>query len=194
MKFTLVVWSLFLIACRSETRSQSANADSARRGSESPAPAPKDTAGSGLEVDSILDAMREGSPTVVATSRGDTVESQGGVGFGGDTAHAYALEVYRWNGARFIRIKRIVNFKADGYPRWTTSLRTLIPAVADSGQWVVLQCQVASRDDPWVFGSVFGGPAPWQPRHAWRFDTTAAAVREISTTDVKCSHMLGYED
>lgn len=192
MKSTLLVCTFLLIACRPETRSRAA--DSAQVQSETPSPVLKDTAGSGLEVDSVLDAMREGSPTTLTTYRGDTVESQGGVGFGGDTVHAYALEVYRWNGGRFLRIKRLASFKPDGSPHWTTSLRTSVAPVADSGQWVVLQCRVANSNDPWVFGSVFGGSAPWQPRHAWRFDTTAVALHEIPTTAVTCSHMLGYED
>jgi hypothetical protein len=138
--------------------------------------------------------MREDSPKTVATQHGDTLDLKGGVVFGNDTLHAYALEVYSWNGVGFVRIKRIVTFNADGYPKWSTSIRTVIPPIADSGQAVVLQCQVVDEEDPFVFGSVFGGNYPWRPRHAWRFDTTSATLREIATTDVKCSHMLGYED
>jgi hypothetical protein len=194
MKSVPLVLVFLGVACRSETSSQSASAESTRSEVQVSAPTVKDTIGSGMLVDSILDAMREGSPSTVPTLRGDTLESQGGVGFGGDTVHRYALEVYRWDGSRFLRIKRLASFKPDGSAQWTTALRTLVPPVADSGQWVVLQCEVDSTPDPWVFGSVFGGNAPWQPRHAWRFDTTAAALREIQTKDVKCSHMLGFED
>ena len=192
MKIAFLVCLFLFAACRSDSRSQSTVSESTRAQEQTASLVIKDTAGAGAVSDSILDAMTEGSPSTVTTSRGDTLESQGGVGFG--VNGAYALEVYRWNGARFVRIKRAAGHTADGYSEWTTSLRTLLSPVADSGQWVVLQCQVASRDDPWVFGSVFGGPAPWQPRHAWRFDTTAGALREIPTSDVKCAHLLGYED
>ena len=194
MKHTLVLCWSFLVACRSEPPAQSPPAHSPRAQVDSPVSVTKDTAGSGVQADSILDAMREGSPKTVATRHGDTLDLKGGVGFGNDTLHAYALEVYSWNGAGFVRIKRIVTFKADGYPQWSTSIRTVIPPVTDSGQAVVLQCQVANKDDPFVFGSVFDGTYPWHPRHAWRLDTTNVALREIATTDVKCSHMLGYED
>ena len=110
----------------------------------------RDTVGSGVEADSILDAMREDSPKTVATSNRDTLDLKGGVGFGNDTVHAYALQVYSWNGAGFVRIKRIVTFKSDGYPQWSTSIRTVIPPIADSGQAVVLQCQAANKEDPFV--------------------------------------------
>jgi hypothetical protein len=118
---------------------------------DSPVSVTKDTAGSGVQADSILDAMSEDSPKTVATPHGDTLDLKGGIGFGNDTLHAYRLEVYSWNGAEFVRIKRIVSFKADGYPKWSTSIRTVIPAVADSGQAVVLQCQLVNKEDPFVF-------------------------------------------
>jgi hypothetical protein len=194
MKSTFVLCLSLLVACRSERPAQSPRADSSQAQADSPASVAKDTAGSGVQADSILDAMREDSPKTVATPHGDTLDLKGGVGFGNDTVHAYGLEVYSWNGTGFVRIKRIVTFKADGYPKWSTSIRTVIPPIADSGQAVVLHCQVADKEDPFVFGSVFDGAYPWRPRHAWRFDPTSATLREIATTDVKCSHMLGYED
>jgi hypothetical protein len=194
MKFIFVLCLSLLAACRSEPPAQSSPAHSSQAQLDTSVSVTKDTAGSGVQADSILDAMREDSPKTVATPRGDTLDLKGGVGFGNDTLRAYALEVYSWNGAGFVRIKRIVTFKADGYPKWSTSTRTFIPAIADSGQAVVLQCQLVNKEDPFVFGSVFDGTYPWRPRHAWRFDTTSAILREIETKHVKCSHMLGYED
>jgi hypothetical protein len=194
MKFTFVLCLSLLVACRSERPAQSPRALSSQDQVDSTVSVTKDTAGSGVQADSILDAMREDSPKTVATPHGDTLDLKGGVGFGNDTLHAYALEVYSWNGAGFVRIKRIVTFKADGYPKWSTSLRTVVPPIADSGQAVVLQCKVVDKEDPFVFGSVLDGTYPWRPRHAWRFDTTSAMLREIAPTDMKCSRMLGYED
>jgi hypothetical protein len=194
MKFSFVLCLYLLVACRSEPPAQSPAAQSSHGQVDSAVSVTRDTAGSGVRADSILDAMREDSPKTVATPDGDTLDLKGGVGFGNDTLHRYALEVYSWNGAGLVRIKRMVTFRADGYPQWSTSIRTVIPPVADSGQAVVLHCQLVNKEDPFVFGSVFDGTYPWRPRHAWRFDTTSATLREIATTEVKCSHMLGYED
>lgn len=194
MRFASVGCLLLLMGCRSEPPVRSPSGQSRRAQVDSSHPIPRDTAGSGVRADSLLDAIGEFDPKFVVTPHGDTLDLKAVAGFGNDTLHAYAIEVYSLNGSGFVRIKRIVTFKADGYPQYSTSVRTVLRPVADSGQTVVLRCQVANKDDPFIFGSVLEGSYPWQPRHAWRFDATSAALREIATTDVKCLAMLGYED
>lgn len=192
MRSALVASLLICAACRSEPPVQKPAQEASAR-SDTTVAAPRDTVGSGIMADSLLDAMREDSPKLIATPRGDTLSVQGGVGFGNDTLHAYAIEIYSWNGTGFVRIKRIVTMKADGYPQWSTLVRSIVAPV-DSGQSVVLECQTENKHDPYVFGTVLTGSYPWSPLHAWRFDTTTVQLRETTTTNMKCLHMLGYED
>ena len=199
MRFHLLLLLTIVLGCRSERSSQTEYTQTKHTDSQSVVVQARDTVGSGAAADALLDSLgrrspdSEGSPFDIATTTGDTLGVKGGEGLGNDTLHPYVMELYSWNGLSFVRIKRAADFRADGYPRWSTLARTVIPPV-DSGQSVLLNCRVDKKDDPFVFGTALIAISRSSIAHAWRFDTTSVKLQEIVAANVKCSHLLGSGD
>jgi hypothetical protein len=193
MKFLPWVF-LLIVSCGSEHREQTTQTESLNADSERADAHPRDTVGAGFTADSILDSLsrrkpdEEGGPFDIVTSRGDTLGVKGGWGLEGAI-----FDLYTWNGTSFLRIRRSISRRADGYSEWTTVLRKPMPPV-DSGQSVMVRCQVKDTDDPQVFGTVLTAAHPSSLAHAWRFDTTSMTLSEISAASVKCSQELGRGD
>ena len=196
MRSLAIVCLVIFIGCKSERPGERAQTLGLNADSERAVAHPYDPVASGFTADSILDSLSrgsvdadDGSPFDIVTRRGDTLGVKGGWGLGS----AVILELYAWNGTSLVRIKRSVSRGADGYPQWSTVLRTAIPAV-DSGQSVLVKCQVNNTDDPYVFGTMLTAAHPSSLAHAWRFDTASMKLGEIASASVKCLQELGRGD
>jgi hypothetical protein len=195
MRFLALGCLVICIGCSSEPHAQSAQTQAVEADSGGAVVSAHDTIGSGFTADSILDSLSrrtpddEGSPFDVVTRRGDTLGVKGGWGLGS----AAIVELYSWNGTSFIRIKRSTSRAPDGYPQWSTLMRRPIPPV-DSGQSVLVKCQVNNMDDPYVFGTMLTAAHPSALAHAWRFDSTSMKLSEIESRSVKCLQELGLGD
>jgi hypothetical protein len=156
---------------------------------------PKDSAGLAAYEDSIISQLPIGSPAIV-TANGDTLRSLG-FGFLQDSsAKDYNFLYYSRNGAFYIRVERESSEAMRGRRTGSTTSRLRLPAM-DSTQHLVMQgyCVLNGKDAPLIIAitGTAGDSVYWRARHAWKLDTGAGILREVSINGLMCSHVSGEE-
>jgi len=139
--------------------------------------------------DSVLDSLFPGDSTITRT--GDTLVELGG----GMINDGYAVDQYRRNSTRYVKIERFVGYRPGGKKAiFSTLVRLPLPAM-DSTQWLMFggMCGVNDTSDVEVLAiAVANDDSVYRSiSHAWRFDRATRTLREIPTTNVVCWNQGG---
>jgi hypothetical protein len=165
---------LVIVGCQRELQSSKASAT---------AGLPPDSAVSVVYEDSLLDTLLPGR--IAITRTGDTLLKVGGAVLDDD----YAVDEYRKNLTRFVRIQRLLGHKPNGWPILSTRARLALPGVDSLLELMFAgMCGIDNKGDPYVLAiaRATADSVYHEIRYAWRFDRASETVREIPTANVVC--------